>query len=137
MTSTEDVQRMIGATVYGADGGRIGRVTQVLLHEETGQPEWAITRTGILRSSECFVPLTEASWFGRDGTVPYDKDIAKLAPRVDHDDGELSSADEAQLYRYYDFRHTDSQHFRGHGHLRASGANGPRRHLFSAAPRTP
>jgi len=66
----------------------------------------ALVNTGLFGTKSTFVPLRGAS--ERDGTlsVPYEKGFVKDAPSMDAD-GELSSAQENELYRYYDL--TDSR----------------------------
>ncbi len=109
MISTEQIRDVIGQTMYGPGGEKIGKVGQVYLDDQTGQPEWATTKTGMFGSSESFVPLAEASVSDSDLSVPYDKDKVKNAPRTDPDEGHLSQAEEAELYRYYGLEYDESQ----------------------------
>ncbi len=87
-------------TVEGADGQNIGRVGQVYLDNETGQPNWVTVKTGWFGTSESFVPLDAATVEGDTIRVPYDKDMIKGAP---HNEAgvPLTESDEQELYRYY------------------------------------
>jgi len=101
MITTEQIQSVIGQTMYGTSGDKIGTVGQVYLDDQTGAPEWATTKTGLFGSSETFVPLAGAQVSAEQLTVPYDEETVKGAPNVDPDNGHLSADEEAELYRYY------------------------------------
>jgi uncharacterized protein (TIGR02271 family) len=100
MISTEQVQQVIGSTVRGTDGDKIGKVGQVYFDDATGQPAWVTVQTGLFGTKETFVPVDSADVRDGDLTVPYTKDKVKDAPNIDVDQ-HLSEAEEAELYRYY------------------------------------
>ncbi|MFD0484257.1 DUF2382 domain-containing protein [Kineococcus sp. GCM10028916] len=98
---------LFGATVTGTDGDKIGKVDEVYLDNQTGQPEWVSVKTGLFGSNVSLIPLAEADVNGDTVTVPFDKAKVKDAPH--HDPGaELSETDEADLYRYYGIADTSS-----------------------------
>jgi uncharacterized protein (TIGR02271 family) len=70
------------------------------LDDQTGRPEWITARTGLFGIKESFVPLNQAAFADNRITVPFDKNHVKNAPRIDPD-GNLSPAEEDQLYTYY------------------------------------
>jgi uncharacterized protein (TIGR02271 family) len=82
------------------NGDRLGRIGQVYLDNDTGQPEWVTVRTGLFGSNESFVPLERAELADGVIRVPYDKDRVKEAPSIETD-RELSAQDEDRLYSYY------------------------------------
>ena len=100
MIGTENIDRLNGATVYGADGDKIGTVGQVFVDANDGHPSWVTVRTGLFGTSESFVPLDEATTQGDDLRVTYDKAFIKDAPRIDTDSA-LTPDEENELYRYY------------------------------------
>jgi uncharacterized protein (TIGR02271 family) len=100
MIDTNSISRLIGATVTGADGNKIGNVGQVYVDDETSQPSWMTVRTGLFGSSESFVPLDDVSLDGDDVRVSFTKEFVKDAPRIDND-GALSPEEEDTLYDYY------------------------------------
>ncbi|MFL6175022.1 MAG: PRC and DUF2382 domain-containing protein, partial [Ornithinibacter sp.] len=116
------INDVVGSTVYGSDGDKIGQVGQVYLDDETGRPEWATVRTGLFGTSESFVPLSQSSLTGDGVTVPYDKSTVKDAPRVEADHGHLSPGEEAELYRHYGLEY--SQRGSGNGNGSAGNGNG-------------
>nr|WP_231708772.1 PRC and DUF2382 domain-containing protein [Arthrobacter sp. zg-Y20] len=87
-------------TVEGPNGEKIGSASEVYLDDETGQPAWVTTKTGLFGSSETFVPLAEATLEGSVVHVPYSKSMIKDAPRVD-EDGHISEQEQDELYSYY------------------------------------
>jgi len=108
MITTAQIDDVIGETMYGANGDKIGKVGQIYLDDQTGQPEWATASTGMFGSNESFVPLAEASASGSELTVPYDKNKVKDAPRIDPDQGHPSQDEEAELYRYYGLSYSEA-----------------------------
>jgi uncharacterized protein (TIGR02271 family) len=104
MITSKDIEGLLsrGGTVVGQGGDKIGKVGQVYLDDQTGEPEWVTVNTGMFGGGESFVPLEHASVAGSEVTVPYDKAKVKDAPRVDQDgDGHISEKQEAELYQYY------------------------------------
>lgn len=93
-----------GGTVYTTQRDKIGRIGQIYLDNQTGEPKWVTVSTGLFGTSESFVPLAEAIVDGDDIVVGYDKDTVKDAPRIDPD-GDLSPEEEQQLYSYYEIEH--------------------------------
>ncbi|SFA96519.1 DUF2382 domain-containing protein [Cellulomonas marina] len=102
MIATSEIQNLMtsGATVVGTDGDKIGKLGQVFLDDQTGEPQWITVSTGFFGTSESFIPLDQANVSGDQIVVPFDKDKVKGAPRIDAD-GHLSEAEEDELYTYY------------------------------------
>lgn len=98
-----------GGNVYSTQRDKIGRIGQIYLDNQTGEPKWVTVSTGLFGTSESFVPLTEAIVDGDDIVVEYDKDKVKDAPRIEPD-GDLSPEEEHQLYFYYGTEHGDYGH---------------------------
>jgi uncharacterized protein (TIGR02271 family) len=108
MITNDDVQQLTGATVYGADGNKIGSVGQVYLDNRTNDPQWVTVKTGLFGTKETFVPLDKASFAGDRVEVPYSKDQVKGAPRID-ENGDLTPDEENELYRHYGFTSADGR----------------------------
>ncbi len=106
MLGQDQIDQVQGSDAYDSDGNKIGRVGQIYLDDQSGQPAWATVNTGLFGTSESFVPLTEASYSGDRLTVPYDKDRVKGAPNVS-EDGHLSPEEEQTLYEYYGMGYTN------------------------------
>jgi len=82
------------------DGDKIGEVVDIYLDNETDRPEWAVVRTGLFGLRSTFVPLAEAREMGDELQVPHQRLEVKQAPNIEPD-GQLSAAEEAELYRHY------------------------------------
>ncbi len=108
MLGTQDIKSLIGQTVHGSDGEKIGTVGQVYLDDETQQPQFITVSTGMLGTSESFVPVEAADATADGVTVPYDKDKVKNAPNVDTD-GHISPEEEQQIFTYYGLAYGDGR----------------------------
>jgi sporulation protein YlmC with PRC-barrel domain len=95
-----DPAQLDGVTVHDSDGGKIGKVTDVYLDEQTSKPEWAAVKTGMFGGHVSLVPLANASFDGEALKVPYSKDQVKNAPHQDPAQ-ELSPAQEAEIFEHY------------------------------------
>jgi uncharacterized protein (TIGR02271 family) len=95
-------------TMIDADGEKIGKIDEIYLDTETGQPEWALVNTGLLGTKSSFVPLAGASSDGEEVRVEYTKDQAKQAPGIDPE-RELSREEEAELYSHYGLEYSQSR----------------------------
>jgi uncharacterized protein (TIGR02271 family) len=100
MFDRNDVNRLHGATVRSTGGDKIGKVAQVYLDDQTGDPEWVTVRTGLFGTKESFMPLASARFERNELLADVTKERVNGAPRVD-EDGHLSDAQEAEIYRYY------------------------------------
>jgi PRC-barrel domain protein len=82
------------------DSNKIGEVVDIYLDNETDRPEWAVVRTGLFGLRSSFVPLADAREVGDELQVPHQRLQVKQAPNIEPD-GQLSAAEEAELYRHY------------------------------------
>jgi hypothetical protein len=98
-----DPGRLNGTTVVGGDGEKLGNVDAVYYDNATDRAEWVAVRSGLFGTRVTLVPLRRADYTGDELRVPFDKVQLRNAPH--HDPGnELSSTDEADLYRYDRYR---------------------------------
>lgn len=101
MISQDMVPQLFGDEVYDANGEKIGKVGQVYLDDETGQPAWVTVRTGLFGMKESFVPLDRAELDGDVLRVPVPRDAVRDAPQVDAEGGHITPEIEEELYRHY------------------------------------
>src|ERR671920_2277202 len=101
MLDVQDARSIMGATAYGSDGDKIGKVGQVFLDDQSGRPEFVTVNAGLFGTSETFIPVSGASFTGDRLEVPYTKDKVKGAPNVGVDSGHLDESEEQRLYDYY------------------------------------
>lgn len=106
--TTFDVNAILSSTAYGSDGDKIGKVEQVFLDDNSGEPTFLTVNTGLFGAKENFVPVKGARQDGDRVVLPYTKDVIKDAPKVDADQ-HLSPAEEEELYRYYELNYEDGR----------------------------
>ncbi|GHD86535.1 MULTISPECIES: DUF2382 domain-containing protein [Kocuria] len=106
--TTFDVNAILSSTAYGSDGDKIGKVEQVFLDDNSGEPTFLTVNTGLFGAKENFVPVKGARQDGDRVVLPYTKDVIKDAPKVDADQ-HLSPAEEEELYRYYELNYNDDR----------------------------
>jgi len=109
--NTNDVAQLRGQQLFDRDGDKVGKIDEIYLDEQTGQPEWLAVNTGLFGSNVSFVPLAQATTEGDSVRVPYEKSQIKDAPNASAD-GQLSQEEESRLYRHYGLEygegHSDS-----------------------------
>jgi len=100
MPSKDAVLQWQGQNMVSSDGEKIGKIEEIYLDQESGEPEWALVNTGLFGSKSSFVPIANANDEGGDVRVAYSKSQVSDAPKVEAD-GELSQREEGELYRHY------------------------------------
>ena len=98
--SRTDVADWRGRDLATTDGDKLGRIEEIYLDTDSGEPEWALINTGLFGTKQTFVPLRDARQDDDQLRVPYDKSQVKDAPSIEPD-GEMSQSEEADLYRHY------------------------------------
>jgi uncharacterized protein YrrD len=99
-------QGLVGRTLVGLDGQKIGRIDGIYVNSATGEAEWvAINLGGLLATKHGFAPVTKVSSEGDHAVVHYDKHHVKHAPTTKSEGGALSPAENEALYRYYGIDH--------------------------------
>ena len=100
MPTTRDVRSWIDQDLVDSHQDKIGKISEVYVDRETGEPKFVAVKTGLLGSKSSLVPIEEGQGHGDHVAVPYSKDQVKDAPNIDAD-AELSEAEEQRLYEHY------------------------------------
>ena len=100
MPNVDTVRKWQGSTMVDRDGDRIGDIESIYVDDQTGEPEWALVNTGLFGGRCSFVPIAQASGYGDQVQVPFEKQRVKDAPNMDPD-GHLSEQEEQELWRHY------------------------------------
>ena len=95
-----------GEDLSDREGEKIGRIEEIYLDADSGEPEWALVNTGLFGNKRNFVPLAGATETDGQLRVPLEKSIVKDAPRVEPN-GQLTKPEEAELYRHYGLEYAD------------------------------
>lgn len=103
MLDRETIESLLakGCNVVGPGGEKIGSMDRIYADDDTGEPTWAIVKTGLFGASESFVPVEGARTEGGDLMVSYTKEQVQDAPQVEVD-GHITPEEEEQLYSYYE-----------------------------------
>ncbi len=100
MTGMQDLNDLVGRTAIDADGDKVGKIGQIYLDDQTGQPQWLTVSTGLFGTKESFAPLQGSQLVGDDVQLAVSKQLVKDAPNVDAD-GHLDDAETGALYQHY------------------------------------
>ena len=100
MATLEDVKTWRGMEAVDSNGDKIGKVEDIYLDRQSGEPEWVAIKGGLFGTKTSFAPIRAASASGDAVRLPFSKDEVKDAPKVEAD-GELSPEEEQQLYAHY------------------------------------
>jgi uncharacterized protein (TIGR02271 family) len=100
MTNIQDLQDMEGRAAIDRDGTKLGKVGQVYLDDQSGQPLWVTINTGMFGTKESFAPLYGSRITGDNLQLAVTKDMVKDAPGIEAD-GHLEGTENEALYSYY------------------------------------
>jgi uncharacterized protein (TIGR02271 family) len=121
-TSGQDYSAWIGHAVVDPDGEKVGKVSQIFVDEQTGQPEWLAINTGMFKSNSSFVPLQGATADGDQLVIAYRKALVSDAPQIDDEgDGYLLPESEQALYKYYGREYSTGDRAQGPGYDAVGG----------------
>jgi uncharacterized protein (TIGR02271 family) len=100
MSTTPDVRSWIDQDLVDSSHDKIGKINEIYVDRQTGEPKFVAVKTGLLGSKVSLVPIEEGQGHGDHVAVPYSKDQVKDAPNIDAD-AELSEQEEQRLYEHY------------------------------------
>ncbi len=100
MTTIEELQRMEGQTAVDANGAKLGKIGQIYLDDQSGQPLWVTIHTGMFGTKQSFAPLYGSRTDGDNLQLAVTKDMVSGAPSVEADD-HIEGSENEDLYSYY------------------------------------
>jgi membrane protein len=89
-----------GQTMLDRSGEKIGTIEEIYLVEETGQPEWALVKLGLIGRRTTLVPIGGARPTPEGVRTNVEKSVVSDAPPVDAD-AEPSEEQVNAIYRHY------------------------------------
>lgn len=98
--TTSQWEDLTGSTAFGADGEKIGKVGQIYLNDDTGEPEWVTVSTGLFGTKESFAPLYNAQTDAGEVRLAVTKQQVKDAPNIDTD-AHVGPGEIDALYQHY------------------------------------
>jgi uncharacterized protein (TIGR02271 family) len=100
MTTTEELQNMEGQTAVDVNGAKLGKIGQIYVDDQSGQPLWITITTGLFGTKQSFAPLYGSRSDGGDLQLAVTKDMVSGAPGVEAD-GHIEDSENEALYTYY------------------------------------
>ncbi|APT91888.1 photosystem reaction center subunit H [Corynebacterium phocae] len=96
-----DIQELLKATAYDANGDKLGSVNEVFVDENSGRPTFVEVNHGLFGLSSSLVPLRGHRLDGNEELhLAFVKDRISDAPDFDGDAG-LDTAKQEEIYRHY------------------------------------
>ena len=86
MTTVNDLRNMEGRNAVDTNGAKVGKIGQIYLDDQTGQPLWVTISTGLFGTKESFAPLYGSQNDGDSLRLAVTKDMVKDAPGIEADD---------------------------------------------------
>ncbi len=106
MAETTEAYGWTGRELVDAQGEKVGSVADIYNDAQTGEPEWALVKGGLLGSKQHFVPLAGAAPDGEAVRVRVSREQVKEAPGVEAG-AELSQDEERRLFEHYGVQYSD------------------------------
>ncbi len=100
MTTPQDAQQFVGRTAVDAEGSKVGKIGQVYLDDQTGQPLWVTVATGMFGTRQSFAPIYGSRSDGDQVVLAVTKNQIKDAPNI-NDDQHISESEQDALYQHY------------------------------------
>jgi sporulation protein YlmC with PRC-barrel domain len=100
MPSALEVREWHTRSVTASDGQKVGKLEDVYVSKETGEPEFLLIESGFLGRTLHLVPSEGATLEGEDVRVAFEKPAIDAAPTVPADD-DLSPDEERRLFEHY------------------------------------
>jgi uncharacterized protein (TIGR02271 family) len=100
MTTTEELQNMEGQTAVDVNGAKLGKIGQIYVDDQTGQPLWVTITTGMFGTRQSFAPLYGSRSDGGNLQLAVTKDMVQEAPGIEAD-GHIEDSENEALYTHY------------------------------------
>src|SRR6478609_5059913 len=91
---------MEGQTAVDVAGAKLGKIGQIYVDDQSGQPLWVTITTGMFGTRQNFAPLYGSRADGDDLQLAVTKDMVTGAPGVEAD-GHIEDSENEALYTYY------------------------------------
>ena len=80
-----DVNQVLGREVVSSDGESVGQVEDVYVDPETGEPQFLMVASGLLKRRRHAVPASGLTAMEEAVQIPFERDAVKHAPTVEAD----------------------------------------------------
>jgi len=98
----------IGRVLTDVSGHKIGKIEDIYIDDDTGQPEWLAVTAGLMGPNTSFVPMRGATASGRGIQVSFPKDQVRSAS-ASTVDGKLTRRGKGRLYAHYGYSYAEER----------------------------
>ena len=107
MANKHDIRELLEATAFDNAGEKLGKVSEVYINDESGQPDFVEVQHGLFGMKSSLVPLRGHALEGDKLKLAFSKDKVEGAPKVDAD-AHLDKKEQDDLYRHYGLENASS-----------------------------
>lgn len=100
MTTPEEARDYIHRAAVDTEGNRFGKVSQVYMDDQTGQPLWVLVETGLFGTRQSFAPIHGSRRDGERVFLAVSKDQVKDSPSIERD-AHIGQDEQDALREYY------------------------------------
>jgi hypothetical protein len=101
MTTHTSTGELVGRTVVGIRGERLGKIDRLLVYGDGAEPNWARVKFGLFGRRGVLIPLEHAHLEGRRVRLVEERDYVRQAPRIDPDGDRISEHHAEMLHEHY------------------------------------
>ena len=99
---------MLESTAFDKNGDKVGKVGQLFVDSNSGEPTFVAVNTGLFGRNSSLVPLAGAKLNNEELHVAHTKDEISDAPNISDTDEGLEPEEEERLYKHYGLTTQDS-----------------------------
>ena len=110
MTQAVEWVAYVGAPLHDEDGNVVGTIEEFYVETDDGPPAWVVVVNEAAGTTRSYVPMRDAqpTGSGHGLQVSVSRDAIRDAPGAP-DGGDLSAAEERQLYEHYEQTYPDEK----------------------------
>jgi len=102
------IQAVLESTAFDKNGDKVGKVGQLFVDSNSGEPTFVAVNTGLFGRNSSLVPLAGAKLNNEELHVAHTKDEISDAPNISDTDEGLEPEEEERLYKHYGLTTQDS-----------------------------
>jgi len=95
------IQAVLESTAFDKNGDKVGKVGQLFVDSNSGEPTFVAVNTGLFGRNSSLVPLAGAKLNNEELHVAHTKDEISDAPNISDTDEGLEPEEEDRLYKHY------------------------------------
>ncbi|WP_296106530.1 YsnF/AvaK domain-containing protein [uncultured Corynebacterium sp.] len=121
MADQKFIQAVLESTAFDKNGDKVGKVGQLFVDSNSGEPTFVAVNTGLFGRNSSLVPLAGAKLNNEELHVAHTKDEISDAPNISDTDEGLEPEEEERLYKHYGLTTQDSAQTSDRGNTAQAG----------------